>query len=284
MPPEDDLFAETTTVETPAGNGADKTAEGAEGDKPLTTKDLAEFAEQFVTPNTAQMNRISETLRSTTETLTQMQGAMQRLGLGSEQSEGEFDAASFITDPKPMVESITASAIAKALKDQVAPVMGQMIEQNHNSVVAEQKADVDRVFGAGTWDKEFAPELDPIFENARKDNPSSLGSKVAISKAVDSIKGMKFDNLVEARKTVDQTREETKEAREAKMIEVVTSNLPGGIVRKTGASTLPEEAKQYLEAEFKATGQKPDEGSFLASLKSGSTLTEWRAAQPKESK
>ena len=92
-------------------------------------------------------------------------------------------AITFISDPKPTIEAIAAKAVSNALRDQVAPVMGQMIEQNHNSVVAEQKGEVDRVFGAGTWDREFAPELDPIFEGARKDNPSSLGSKTAITKA-----------------------------------------------------------------------------------------------------
>ena len=60
----------------------------------------------------------------------------------------------------------------------------------------------------------------------------------------------------------------------------VSGNLTGGSIQAIGHQpTLSEDAKLFIEEKFKATGDKVDERSLLASMNSGSSYPEWKAAQ-----
>jgi hypothetical protein len=212
-----------------------------------------------------------------------MRGVLERLGITgdrSERSDDVFDPSTLLTDPNA-VSRIVQAEIGRALKEQVAPILSQQITTVHRDTVARLKGDIDSTYGEGVWAKEFAPELDPIFERTRRDAPDRLGDVDAIEKAVNAVKGMKFDTLTEAKGKADEAKAASIEARRKEGMEYVTSNLSGGIGVPTTKSTLPQEGKDYLDRIMRATGTRPDEAEFLRSLNSGSTLADWQAAHKK---
>jgi hypothetical protein len=282
VPPDDDLFPAVEGTAAPAtpGNGAAPTTEG---DKPLSAKDVADLVKQFVEPNTEQMGRITRNQTDLAQNLNEMRGVLERLGITgdrSERSDDVFDPSTLLTDPNA-VSRIVQAEIGRALKEQVAPILSQQITTVHRDTVARLKGDIDSTYGEGVWAKEFAPELDPIFERTRRDAPDRLGDVDAIEKAVNAVKGMKFDTLTEAKGKADEAKAASIEARRKEGMEYVTSNLSGGIGVPTTKSTLPQEGKDYLDRIMRATGTRPDEAEFLRSLNSGSTLADWQAAHKK---
>jgi len=284
--PDDDLFPTVPEGSPSPPPGSNGSAEGDDkGDAPVTGKDVAEYVEKFVTPNTEQMARITQNQTELAGTIQEMRGVLERLGIsgGNDNQGGDpLDPTTFITNPEPVVKEIANTAVSEALRDQIAPILGTMVEQSHNQAVAKFRSEIDESYGDGTWQKEFAPEIDPIFERTRKEDPGQLGNEEAIRRTVNSIKGMKFDSLSDAKAQTDADRAKAVEDRRAESLDFVTSNLSGGIGLPKGKSTLTEEAKEYLDREFRATGSKPADADFLTSLNSGSTYKEWKEAQEKK--
>jgi hypothetical protein len=229
------------------------------------------------------MARITETQQALVQTIEEIQSRFDQLGLGGNrggENEGDgVDPTDFITNPQPHVERIATSAAEGIVRESIAPLLSQMVAQNHSNVVESQRSRIDSEFGEGAWESHFAPELNPMFDRVRKDNPSQLGNADAIQRAVDAVKGAKFETLVEARNASATAREQSEEAKREEMLEIVRSNLTGGISRGGGKSVLTNEMKDFMEKEFRATGVKPDENAFLAAATSGSTLEDWQAAQ-----
>jgi len=276
MPPDDDLFPSegepNDPGQLPEGTSPEEPKEG------LTQRDLEQFARQFVEPNTAQMQRISDNQTALAESI---QAIATRVGMGGDQPQDnqDVDVSEFLSDPTSHISQIAKSEAAEAVREQVAPLLGQLVQQTYQETVANQERTIDGEFGKGAWAEHFWPDLKPIFDRTQKEAPSQLGNTEAIQRAVDTIKGAKFSALADARVGAAKSQEEAKQAEIEGLREIVQSNMTGGITRASGKMSLSPEMKAYVEAEFRATGEKPNEKDFLASVNSGSTLKEWQEAQ-----
>ena len=275
--PDDNLFpseGEPNTLETlPEGTTPHVSP-------PLSHADLTSIIEQFVQPNTDQMVRITRTQESLSNAI---QAIADRVDLGNGNGEasrdGEIDVSDFLSDPARHIAEISRGVVGTQVREQVGPLLAQLVQQTHNSTIKAQESAVDAEFGVGAWKTHFWPELKPIFDRTQREAPSQLGNVEAIQRAVDTVKGMKFEPLAKARESALKSGVERGEAEQNALLEIVRSNLTGGITRASGKAVLTEDMKEYIEREFRATGVKPDESSFMASVSSGSTLSDWQEAQ-----
>jgi len=273
---DDELFP-ATDPPAPKPNGGDPPKE------PVAAVVTQEALDQFESRTTEQMGQFAQVLKGVQSTQSEITDALGRLGVGGEPTGGDdpLDPASFLTDPTGAMENVATRVMGAALKEHVAPILSMQVETAHNQAVERFQGEVDGTYGAGTWAAEFAPELDPLFEKTRKEAPSRLGDVVAIRKTVDSIKGLKFDRLVELKAKNDAARTEAKETERLQNMEFVRSNLTGGLTRMAGESTLSDEHKEFLGKIMSQTGETINTEEFLASMNSGSSYKEWKAAQPK---
>jgi hypothetical protein len=287
VPPDDDLFPvdEGSPSPPPKGGNGSAHAEGSPGgDGPLTRADMLSLVREFVDPNTEQMNRITQNQQRLSSALDEVQSALQRLGVtgsrGGEESPEEWSPTSLLTNPEALPKAVRNEVMA-VFKEQIAPILTQGIEARHTQTVSELRREIDGTYGVGTWDKEFAPELNPLFDKVRKESPSRLGDVEAIRKSVQVVKGEKFDKLVEAKAQADKARQAEEEEWRKDGLEFVKSNLSGGIGLRRDNTTLTPEAKDFLDRIWKAKGERPDEQEFLTALNCGSTITDWEAATKK---
>lgn len=281
MVPDDDLFpaAEGEPAEgEPAGRSTGGTA-------PLSKNDVLTIIKDFVEPSNAQMARITQTQGQLTEALQTLQQNLSQLGIGrqgngrDDDDDAGVDVSDFLTNPQEHIQRIASQIADQRVAEQVAPLLSQMVSQTHQDAVAGHRQAIDREFGKGAWEQEFYPELKPIFDRTQREAPSQLGNREAISRAVDAIKGAKFDKLTQLRQSAIEAQQKAAEEERSSTLEFVRSNLSGGITRSTHGGQLSQEMKDYIEAEFRGTGQRPNEKEFMASLNSGSTLADWQAAQ-----
>jgi hypothetical protein len=257
----------------------------------LTKNDVLSIIKDFVEPSNAQMSRITNTQSQLAEALSTLQENLSQFGLsgqrgngapngsGDDDGDSAMDASDFLTNPQAHIRRIAEEIADVRVREQVGPLLSQIVSQSHKDAVDSHRAVIDREFGEGAWDKEFYTELKPIFDRTKREAPSQLGNREAISRAVDAIKGAKFDRLSEMRTAARSTQAKNAERERTEVLEFVNSNLSGGITRSTPKSVLSEDMKAYIEAEFRGTGSRPDEREFLASLNSGTTLQDWQAAQ-----
>ena len=276
MPPDDNLFPSEGDPNRPDQLPEGTTPDSA--DSGINKEELAGLIQQFVEPNTAQMQRITDTQAALSESI---QAIAARIGMGEGQQApaGEVDVSEFLADPASHINEIAKAQAAEAVRESVAPLLGQIVQQTYNTTVQTQERAIDAEFGQGTWKTHFWPELEPIFDRTQKEAPSQLGNTEAIQRAVDTVKGAKFSILADARVGAVKSQEEAKQAELESLQEIVRSNMTGGIGRGAGKAPLSQEMKDYIETELRATGEKPDEAQFLASYNSGSTLKDWQAAQ-----
>lgn len=282
--PDDDLFS-TTEGEPNSDDTTPQGTSGAGGTPPnsgspaLSHDDLAKLVEQFVQPNTDQMERITQNQRDLGEAI---KNISERIGLGGNgeaRADDGVDVSEFLSDPSSHIAAIAKGVADAQVRESVGPLLAQMVQQTYDSTLKTQEAAVDAEFGSGAWKTHFWPELKPIFDRTQKEAPSQLGNTEAITRAVNTVKGAKFETLAQARQDALKSRQEQSDAERNDLLEIVQSNLTGGIARASGKAVLSEEMKDYIEREFRATGEKTDESSFLASLNSGSTFEDWQAAQ-----
>lgn len=180
----------------------------------------------------------------------------------------------FYEQPQETVQDEIASQTAPALQA-AASTMGKML-------LDQQKASVDKEFGAGAWDEVFKDRLDPVVADAAKSNPMSLMSPTAVQNAVDTIKGNNFATLaVRAQKLAEAANEDpNKELRETVKNQVV-QELSGGIRRiqpEGGHDLKDEESQEYLATLFRETGAKPDQERIGKLVGVGDTYSDWKAA------
>jgi hypothetical protein len=281
MPPDDDLFSgegePVSSDTTPQGTSTD-TVNAPAPPPGVTQEELAGLIQQFVEPNTQQMASITQTQSDLTAAV---QAIAERVGLGAtpQTGGGEVDVSDFLSDPQTHIANISKESASEAVREQVAPLLAQLVQQTYNTTLSTQEAAVNSEFGPDAWKDHFWPELKPIFDRTQKEAPSQLGNTEAIQRAIDTVKGAKFETLADARVKALQSRNDQTEADKESMLELVKSNLTGGISRGSSKAVLSEGMKDYIEREFRATGEKPDEKSFQASLNSGTTLEDWQAAQ-----
>ena len=280
MPPEDELFPSSgeSTPPAPKPNGEPPPVPTP---SVVTEEQLAEV----LRPITQQLGGMTQTQSQLTETLRSLQDVVGRLGLtGREEQEAEdaLDPATFLADPAGSVAKIARQVMDSGLKEQVAPILSMGVEAIHNQAMEGMRNEIDSQWGSGTFEKEFLPELQPLIDRARRDAPSQLGDTGALRRTVDAVKGMKFERLVQLKKEHEEKQAAQREEERLDMQKFVTSNLPAGLVRTEKGGGLNEEGKAFLERIYRATGEQVNEKSFLASLNSGSTYEEWKAAQPEK--
>jgi len=275
MPPDDDLFP---ADDTPAEGEPAATAKPAAS---LTHDDVAGYTQQLETMGQTQAELqqnqavIAQALQGVNQTLA-------RLGLnpdGTNDGSGEFDAAAFLSDPEASVREVAARVADERLREQAGPLLGQLVEQTHQAVMAQEKASISGEFGAEAWDKVFAPAMDPILQRTRQSAPSQLGNTEAIRRAINSIKGEQFAALSDMRKTAKENADSQAEEAQRRTLELVKSNLTHPIQRTSNVQSVTPEMKAHLDAEERQTGVRPDEKAILRSLSTGPTLSDYLKAK-----
>jgi hypothetical protein len=280
MVPDDDLFP---IDEGAPAEGAPAGGEAApEPSAGLTREDVAGYTDRLeeLGNTNAQLQQNQATIA---QALQSVQQTLDRLGLnGNGTAEGEgVDAANFLTDPEAAMRKVADQAAEEKLREQAGPLLGQLVEQTHQSLMATEKANIAAEFGEEAWDKVFAPVINPIIDRTRHTAPSQLGNAEARSRAINSVKGDHFAVLTDMRKTAQETAASQAEEAQRKTLEFVNTNLTHPLQRTATGDALTPEMKDHLDREERETGRRPDEKAFLAAVKSGPTLSDFIATQQK---
>jgi len=278
--PDDDLFP---TEDGAPAEGAPAGGEAAAPDGvTLTHEEVQGYTDQLagLQQNNAQLQQSQAQL---SQVVNELSNTLGRLGLNGENGgdNGEMDATAFLTDPETAVRKLVDGSVDERLRAQAGPLLGQLVEQAHEGAVNAERASITADFGEEAWDKIFAPILNPVFERTRATAPSQLSNKQAISNAVASVKGNHFAQLSEMRNAALQNRTTNDEAETQRMMEIVKSNLTGGVHRAAPGKTLSDDMRDHLDREQRETGTRPDEKQFLVAINSGPTLTDYLEASKK---
>jgi hypothetical protein len=186
----------------------------------------------------------------------------------------------FAEDPKAAVTSIVSEVIRP-----LAPVLQNHNDAAHSAYLEGQRSTIDAEFGTGTFEQEFMPVLSKQFDNARKSDPSQLANQQYIANAVNSLKGFKFNELVDRRSENVTKTQETKDAELKSMTEHLlnTTGLSGGL-RSAGVNTPREISaaeEEYLTLQARV-GIVKDPKDFESAINTGNTLADYRAKLKKE--
>jgi hypothetical protein len=216
------------------------------------------------------MNQFFQQLQSQTEgQLTETPGTPAA-------QDGDF-AQEFYNDPQ--------GAVAAEFSRQATPLISQQADTLSTMLIEGERAKIDSQYGEGAWEEVFQPELGPVIDSVKKTDPMRLMNREAISNAVATVVGKNVDKLMERRQANESTLQDSQGDLVNRVTEQVLSqtNLTGGIRRAPngGEAKLSEDHKEYLEAFFRETGEKPDEQRLATMMNTGGTLEEWQAAQAK---
>ena len=172
--------------------------------------------------------------------------------------------------------------IAKQVQAAAAPIVTQVANTVSAEVIKRQVDEIDEKYGPGTWKAVFADKLEPVFENARRTDPTQLMNPAAIANAVSAVKGQEFDTLVERQAEYINTRAQVEADRVANLTDQVVSNtnLSGGLrLTVPGRSReLDEHADTYLSTVLKETGELRDKSALKIALNSGNDYESWQRA------
>ena len=165
-----------------------------------------------------------------------------------------------------------------AFQEQRQGIDNALFETQHQLLIRDEKEKVDSEFGEGTWDKEFAPDLDPIFNNLRAQNPAALANQAIINQGVVGVKGgPKFDTLQKARVEAAEAAAQSNDRKVQDLASKVTT-LTGGApmmgAPKTGLSDEQREIQDRMNAV--SSMQVSDEDIELA--RSTNDYPTWKAA------
>jgi hypothetical protein len=170
-------------------------------------------------------------------------------------------ATKLLTDPK----SVLAEAFKANAKETLGPMLGMMAEDRKMDVLERYEQEIDKVFGEGTWAEEFQPEVDA----ATGKLPPEMMSRGHLRVMVNSIKGDKFEKLVERGAKLEEAAEEA-----AKQTEPPT--MLGTGYRSPEEPAFSQDLKEFCAEISKATGEKhtPEEWNKLAAK--GDTEDDWK--------
>jgi hypothetical protein len=236
----------------------------------------------------ARMGRIEEGMQSMTQFFTSLQERMESIppnqGAGAPAAaaaEPEDFNTRFYADPQ--------KAIQDTVQEQTAGVVHPAAQTIGDMIISQEQAKIDGKWGEGAWDTHIKPVLDPVLNEARRQNPAQLFNRTAIENAVGSILARNIDGLIE-----HKTAHGTKQAgADSALVEKVAAevmsrtNLTGGLRRPNGDTPekLGPEHDETLKKMFEDTGEAPDEKTLAILMETGNpegtTLEQFEATMSK---
>ena len=276
--PDDNLFP-TADPNTPVGdppgepkpNGADP--EGT----PLTMEQGAEMVTQAMAPLADQLQRVGETLAQLQQN--QPAAPVEPTMTGP----AEDFLTRFSADPEAAVTE-AATAPVKA----IVPLISSLMNSAVGAFTGMEAAEIDHEFGPGAWKKHFDGPMTTIINNYRSQNAQALADRGTLTKEVNGLKGVLFNELVEFRENSRKTAAEAVETDNKKLVDGVLTQIPrtnltGGIRRTVGgAEEIPEGLEGYLADRARAIGGEAETGKdWMARTDYGNSYVEYLAHQKK---
>ncbi len=199
-------------------------------------------------------------------------------------------ADDFITDFSDHPEQTIQALVEKGRQEtmaQLAPILNQHNDAQHQTLVANHKTAIDAQYGSGTWDEEFDTPFQLRAQTLRdQGRAQELSSHDAMKREVDGLKGLKIDTLhqrqAEHQKSVTAADAERKQEfmKDFRMTGMSGSGQVAPLSLKRPAS---DEEKAYLDS-----AARDGEEKSLTSLREagtyGSTLTDYQKAQAAKGK
>lgn len=176
-------------------------------------------------------------------------------------------------DPAGFASKVADGRIATAIADQFAPVLRPLLETTHANIINEHRAIFDSNIGVGKFDEIIMPQLQRDMDNLNRTNPAALGSKDTIRALVDRLQGQNREAINKAEGDVTDLRAKGDEDLVARVVQQLPPSMRP---RQTGTQAkLDQDGELFFEEIAKATGEKPDEKTFLALHGAGSGLQDY---------
>lgn len=278
--PDDNLFPNAKDPDVPTGTPpADPPAKpnGDDSGTPLTMEMGAEMVTQAMAPLADQLQKVGETLAQ----LQQNQPTPPTEPALTAPAEDFLTR--FSADPEGAVTD-AATAPVKAL----VPLISSLMNSAVGAFTGMEAAEIDQEFGPGAWKKHFDGPMTAIINNYRTQNAQALADRGTLTKEVNGLKGVLFNELVEFRENSRKTAAETADSDTKKLVDGVLTQIPrtnltGGIRRTTGgAEEIPEGLEGYLADRARAIGGEAETGKdWMARTDYGNSLTDYLAHQEK---
>ena len=250
--PDDPLFAEPATPETPPANGGVPAAPPAASDPPAATAGMSpEQVQELIVQSQAPLAEKVDNLVSALTSAREQAAASVAAANQPAPVEPSDLANELFTDPANVLEREVGN-IARPLVAQTGQAISKMI-------LRDAEGEIDRDFGDGTWGEFFEPELKASIQRAFTENPAMLLDETAIRRGVESIKGAHFNKLSERRGEFEKTAGEATAATEKALTDRVVAAVPmtGGFRRGTTEKPeLSDEQRTHLDSIVRATGEK----------------------------
>lgn len=138
---------------------------------------------------------------------------------------------------------------------QISPLFEQMSENTHNTLLSNQRTEIDTRFGAGAWDKVFAEPMAETIRTAKAANPQQLsdpnwlGDQVAIQlgRNIDTLQTYKTETA-----TTAAAAEQTRMTNQLETFAAQNTGMTGGMAfrpRTDANAPLTEAEKEYAAAQ-----------------------------------
>jgi hypothetical protein len=181
--------------------------------------------------------------------------------------------------------------IRKEINDGTSQTVALFARSQAETMLEMEREKYDSEWGPGAWDLIVAKPLQGAVEDSLRNNPLQLVSKDAIKNSIATLTGRagNVDKLIANREAHRSKTATEREAEETARMERFKKELPGltGGVRLTVAGNpdaLDDTGKEFIKHYFTKTGENLNERELLASLNSGSSYDEWKAAHTKATK
>jgi len=279
--PDDNLFPNQPVNDPPGnppanGNGADPAAAQA----PLTLEAGAELVTQALTPLMERLEEQGQVIRRLAEAPPPAP---------VEPKELTGPAVDFLTQFSEDPEGAVAAKAHEPVK-QLLPLISNLMASATGAFVSMEAAEIDQEFGPGAWKKHFEKPMTSIIDNYRAQNPAALSDRSTITKEVNGLKGVVFNELVDYREESRKKAAETSANRDKQLTEGVLeqvtqrTNLTGGLRRAEGSGEeVTEAVKGYLADRARAIGTKAeDPKEWLQRTDYGNSLEDYLAHQKKQ--
>ena len=273
--PDDNLFPNAKEPDVPAGepkpNGEDIGVVGT----PLTVEMGAEMVTQAMAP-------LADQLKEVGDTLARMKQPAAQPVADPPAPLGDF-LTRFSEDPEGAVK-----AAAREPVESIMPLMSNFLNSAVSGWTSLEANKIDTEFGAGAWDKFFNKPMTTILDNYKATNAAALSDNSVITKEVNGLKGVQFNDLVDfqaaSRKTAAEAAEGTQKTLVDGVMTQVRTNMTGGLRRISGsAEEIPEGLENYLAERARLIGKEPEAAKdWLADRDYGNNIGDYRKHQEKK--
>jgi hypothetical protein len=275
--PDDNLFPDKPDV--PAGGPPAKPNGQDSGESPVTVELAAEMVAQGVTQG---LTPLAERLEEVSQTLTKLQQPASPNPPPKADPPGDF-LTEFSEDPEAAIDKRAMRPI-----EQIMPLFSNFLNSAVSGWTSLEANKIDQEFGPGAWDKFFNKPMSTILDNYKTNNAAALSDNSVITKEVNGLKGVQFNELVEFReasqkKAAEETDENRKTLVDGVLEQLPRTNLMGGLRRTPdGTEEVPEGLKEYLEERARVIGtEAPDPKTWLKERDYGNSIEDYQKHQEK---